>query len=91
VAFYLKVRPAGPGWRVVREEAGVSAAEVESNGLEDIPTSLLGWATVCTVIWSALFALGNLLYGRYVAASALSVVCGAGSLVLVGVVRRLWK
>jgi hypothetical protein len=38
-----------------------------------------------------LFALGNLLYGRYVTALALSVVCGAGSLLLVAVVRRLWK
>jgi SSS family solute:Na+ symporter len=45
VAFYRKVRPCGPGWRVIREEAGVSEADLESTGLEDIPTALLGWVT----------------------------------------------
>jgi Na+/proline symporter len=85
--FYRKVRPAGPGWRVVRERAGIPA---DAPGGENIPMALLGWVAGCTSIWAALFAIGNVLYGRWSAAALLSVVFLISTAFLIAVVRRLW-
>jgi Na+/proline symporter len=91
VDFYTKVRPFGPGWTRIRMEAGVSPAEAAAWARTDnIPLALLGWVTGSILIWSALFCVGNFLYGRTgytVALLAVSVVSGA---VLVGVIKRLW-
>jgi len=89
VAFYKKVRPFGPGWRRVREEAGISAAEAAATH-ENIPLALLGWTAGCAVIWSALFTVGNFLYGRTSMALALGAVFVGSGLVLIFVINRLW-
>jgi len=90
VAFYRKVRPFGPGWRRIREEAGVSEAEAQATR-ENIPLALLGWFAGCTVIWSALFTVGNFLYGRHGYALGLLAVFIASGLVLLRVVSRVWS
>ena len=43
------------------------------------------------VIWSALFLVGNILYGRWVYAGVLFAVFVASGLVLIKVVNRLWS
>jgi Na+/proline symporter len=92
VEFYRKVRPFGPGWRRIRLEAGVSEEEAALYALhENIPLSLLGWLAGCVAIWSSLFAVGNWLYGRTGYGVALTAVFGLSSLLLVRVIRRLWK
>jgi Na+/proline symporter len=88
IAFYRKVRPFGPGWAEIRRSAGALPDEGEP---ENIPMALLGWVTGCTAIWSALFAVGNYLYGRTTAAlilTAIFVVCG---LIVTRIVSRLWR
>jgi Na+/proline symporter len=90
VEFYKKIRPFGPGWKKVREEAGISESEARSTH-ENIPMALLGWVTGCTVIWSALFALGNFLYGRLNYAFMLTGIFVVSGSVLVYVVNRLWN
>jgi solute:Na+ symporter, SSS family len=90
IEFYKKVKPFGPGWRRIRLEAGVTEAEARATH-ENIPLALLGWVSGCTLIWSALFTIGNYLYGRMTIALLLlgmSVVSGS---VLVWVVNRLWS
>ncbi len=60
-------------------------------GAENYKLALVGWVSGCLMIWSALFAVGNVLYGRYNYALALAllfVVSGTG---VVRVVRRLWN
>ena len=42
IAFYKKVRPFGPGWKTVREAAGLPV-HVASGAGENIPLALLGW------------------------------------------------
>ncbi len=87
VAFYRKVRPAGPGWAPIRALAGpLEGGRVADN----IPLAMLGWAAGCTVIWSALFAVGSVLYGRMGQAAFLAAVFIASGLVLLWVVRRVW-
>ena len=90
VSFYRTVRPAGPGWEPIRLESGLTRAEVAATG-DNIPMALLGWVAGCTAIWSALFAVGNLLYGRMNAALGLLAVFAVSGLVLIAIVRRLWS
>ena len=89
VEFYRKVRPFGPGWKRIREEAGISEAEAAATH-ENIPLALLGWSAGCTSIWAALFTVGNFLYGRMGLAVLLLSVFIASGLVLVFVINQLW-
>jgi solute:Na+ symporter, SSS family len=88
VAFYRRVRPFGPGWEAIRREAGERAPEAQG---ENIPMALLGWVAGSAAIWSALFGVGNVLYGR----AGPAVLCGAvfavSSVTLVWVVKSLWS
>ena len=89
VSFYRTVKPAGPGWEPIRLAAGMSRTEVAATG-DNIPMALLGWVTGCTAIWSALFCVGNFLYGRTESALALLGVFAVSGLILIAIVRRLW-
>jgi solute:Na+ symporter, SSS family len=88
VEFYRKVRPFGPGWAPIREEAGPPAEGERTQ--ENFPRALAGWVAGCTAIWSSLFAVGNYLYGRLPYAIALTALFAVSSLVLVSIVRPLW-
>jgi solute:Na+ symporter, SSS family len=89
ISFYKKVRPFGPGWRRIREAAGVTDREAAATR-ENIPLALLGWSAGCAVIWSSLFTVGNLLYGRHSLAAVLFGVFVVSGLVLLWVINRLW-
>ena len=45
----------------------------------------------CIMIWSALFTVGNVLYGRWGYASILFAVAVLTATVLIRVIQRLWK
>jgi solute:Na+ symporter, SSS family len=89
IAFYKKVRPFGPGWEPIRKEAGISKAEARSSG-DNFPMALIGWAAGTATIWSALFAVGNFLYGRMTYAFVLLGAFLVSGAVLLWVVNRLW-
>jgi solute:Na+ symporter, SSS family len=89
VSFYKRVRPFGPGWERIRVEAGIGRDERAAES-ENIPLALVGWVSGCTVIWSALFTVGNYLYGRTGYALGLLAVFAASGLVLLFVINRLW-
>jgi Na+/proline symporter len=86
-AFYLKVRPGGPGWAPVRAAIGPEADAVAGDPL---PLALLGWALGCTLVWSALFAIGQALYGAWGVATLLAVTAAASAIGLAWLARRLW-
>jgi hypothetical protein len=84
-AFYAKVRPAGPGWKRVRQAAGLPPSP-------DSPArSLLGWFLGVTGVYAALFATGSYLYGDVIPGIVWTTVTlvAAGGLVVVG--SRLWS
>ena len=87
--FYRKVRPFGPGWEPIRAKAGVLEEQVDAG--DNIPLALVGWVSGCTMIWSALFTVGNFLYGRMNYAIGLMVVFAISALVVLRVVQRLWR
>jgi Na+/proline symporter len=89
VRFYKKVRPMGPGWKSVRKEAGITEAEARGTH-ESFPLALVGWVSGSLTIWSALFTVGNVLYGRWLYAGALFAVFLVAGVVLLKVVNRLW-
>ncbi len=92
VNFYRRVNPIGPGWRRIRALAGVSEAEAaECARRDNIPLALLGWSAGCAMIWSALFAVGNFLYGRMNYAAALAAVFAVSAAIVIRVVNRLWR
>jgi hypothetical protein len=58
---------------------------------DNIPMALLGWVTGCTLIWAALFTVGNYLYGRINYALVLLAICVVSGGILLQVVRTLWS
>ncbi|HZL43192.1 MAG TPA: sodium:solute symporter family protein [Verrucomicrobiae bacterium] len=89
ISFYRKVHPAGPGWTRIRKEAGVSESEAALRG-DHMGMAALGWISGCLTIWSALFAIGNFLYGRLAYAYTLSALFVVSGLVLLHVTKTLW-
>jgi Na+/proline symporter len=89
VRFWTLVQPAGPGWKPIRDLVGGRSDAVADR--DNIPLALLGWVAGCTSIWSALFAEGNYLYGRYPQAIALTVVFVISSAILAWIVSRTWR
>ena len=89
LAFYRKVRPFGPGWKHIRQEAGDPGQGAAATG-ENIPLALVGWTAGCAVVWSSLFMVGNFLYGRLAQAGLLLAVFIGSGLVLLQIVRKLW-
>jgi SSS family solute:Na+ symporter len=88
IAFYRKVKPFGPGWYPVRAEAGpIPGAATHEN----IPLALVGWAAGCAVVWSGLFTVGTLLYGRWGTALILLGLFIVSSAILIWVMNRLWS
>jgi hypothetical protein len=90
IRFYRKVRPFGPGWKAIRREAGITEAEARGSH-ESFPLALVGWVSGSLTIWSALFTVGNVLYGRWVYAAVLLAVFIGSGLVLIKVINRLWE
>jgi len=86
LAFYEKVRPFGPGWRHIQAQASVATVEGDN-----IPLALTGWIMGCTMIWSALFTVGNFLYGRTTYALMLGGIFLVSAMAVIQVVKRLWR
>jgi Na+/proline symporter len=86
VRFYRKVHPFGPGWKPIQAKAGV----VEG-AADHVPLAMAGWIGGCIMIWSALFAVGNFLYGRLDLGFGLLAVFVVSGLVVIRVVQRLWQ
>ena len=92
IDFYTKVRPFGPGWKKVQKDAGLVDGWGGPRAAGDnIPLALLGWVAGCTMIWSALFSVGNFLYGRTSVATFLLATFVVSGSALIYVVQRLWS
>jgi Na+/proline symporter len=90
IDFYLKVRPAGPGWEKIRAQTGISREEAAATA-ENLPLALVGWVAGCMTIWSSLFAVGNFLYGRIGYALVMLAIFVVTGSVLVYIVNKVWN
>jgi hypothetical protein len=87
VAFYRKVRPAGPGWRPVRALLG-DDAEPPSESLAD---QFVNWLLGCTLIYSSLFGIGYLIFKEWAWGAGLLAVALAAGLGISRSLRRAAK
>jgi SSS family solute:Na+ symporter len=85
VRFYQQVRPAGPGWRPVRAAAALAPSP------DSLPQQLLAWTAGCVFVYSALFAVGNALYGRTALTAAFSVAAAASGVLLYRLMRAMFR
>jgi Na+/proline symporter len=85
LAFYRLVRPAGPGWRGIREEAGVGPSP------DSLPQCLLGWVAGCLFVYAALFGAGSALYGRTGPALVWAAIFVGSGAILARLLPRLWR
>jgi len=90
IDFYRLVRPFGPGWKQIALEAGAFPGSAGVSPASEFPLAMIGWMAGCSTIWSALFAIGNLLYGRMIPTAVLSLSTLLSSATLIWVVRKLW-
>jgi solute:Na+ symporter, SSS family len=88
--FYRKVHPFGPGWKPIQATVQLTPQELSEAGADNLPLALVGWTSGCIMIWSALFTVGNFLYGRMNYAFALLAVFVITAMVVIRVVKRLW-
>ena len=93
LAFYRKVKPAGPGWTDIRAEAGISDVEIAQENR--VGSAFVGWIAGCALIWGSLFAIGNFLYAsgdpqRLTMAWILTAVTVVSGYVLLKVTQQIW-
>lgn len=87
-SFYKKTQPGGPGWKKV-----IQAAEAENIQLHNpdekwtVPTGILATLVGTIAIYSALFSIGEFIYGQYAKGSTYMVT----SLVFVVILLYLWR
>ena len=72
--FYRKIQPGGPGWRGVVAQARAAGEAVDEEKKWTVPSGILAMLLGCVLVYSAMFATGNWIYGRYGLAAALTVV-----------------
>ena len=70
VAFYRRVHPAGPGWAEVARRSGVPAGTTA----ERLAPGFVNWILGIVVVYSTLFALGQMLFGSWTAGFALAAI-----------------
>ena len=83
--FYTLVRPAGPGWRPVAQRVGITSVE------DSLPQAMLGWVLGCAFVYSGLFGVGSLLYGRMPQFAMWLVVFVVSGVGLARVLRGFWS
>jgi solute:Na+ symporter, SSS family len=84
-SFYALVRPAGPGWKHIRERTGLPASD------DSLPMAMVGWVCGCLFVYAALFSTGSLIYGKTTQAMvwlALLAISGAG---LARILPKIWR
>ncbi|MGB9835249.1 MAG: sodium:solute symporter family protein [Candidatus Saccharicenans sp.] len=85
ISFYRLVRPAGPGWKKIREEAALGPSP------DSLTMSLLGWVSGCLFVYSALFGAGAFIYGRISLGIFWSVLLIISGVILVKIISQIWS
>lgn len=85
IEFYRNVRPAGPGWQPVGKAAGLPQRRGE------IVPNLLNWILGIVLVYSALFSIGEVIFGQW-SRAILLIVLGAvaGTVMFWNLNRTAW-
>jgi len=87
-SFYRLVKPGGPGWKKVIEQARIENDPIddETRGW-DVPIGIICMVLGCFAVYSALFATGNWIYGKYILAVILTLV----AIIATGLLVIMWN
>jgi len=83
--FYVLTRPAGPGWKALRERTKLPPSP------DSLPQAMLGWTAGCAFVYSALFGAGNALYGRSGTAAVCFAMAVVSGVVLYRVIAAMFR
>ncbi|MCL2696348.1 MAG: hypothetical protein FWE69_08495, partial [Clostridiales bacterium] len=83
--FCSKIRAGGPGWRKVVAAGGVK----DDAAGWDVPTGLLCMMVGCLAVWSALFGVGYLLYGKFALGGTLTAVSVGATILLMRLAGKI--
>ncbi|MGB9906502.1 MAG: sodium:solute symporter family protein [Candidatus Saccharicenans sp.] len=84
ISFYQLVKPAGPGWNKIRQEAGLE------NSPDSLTLSFAGWVAGCLFVYSALFGTGAYIYSRWSLAIFWTVLFVVSTLSLIKIMGKIW-
>lgn len=82
--FYKEIRPHKMGWKPI--VAQLSSDEISSGHDQSFSTELLMLFLGCTMVYTALFGVGYLLYGN----TLWGLICLAVTFMSFGMINRLW-
>ena len=86
--FYKQTTPGGPGWKkVLNTLSDTEFIEKETTKKWSVPSGILAMVLGCILVYSTMFATGNILYGNYNIALGLLVLIIISSALLI----MLWK
>ena len=75
--FYRRIHPPGPGWAAIRSRAGIT----RPGSPERLAPGFMNWVLGIAIVYSALFALREMLFGTWLAAAGLTILSvGAGAI-----------
>ncbi len=89
--FYRLVHPGGPGWKKVIKDAEKDKDPIEDKDDKpwDVPNGILCMVLGCFAIYSALFATGNWIYGKYYYAGILTLIVFISGFLLLKISGKL--
>lgn len=85
LGFYRKIRPAGPGWRAIREQSGLPPSS------DSLSQAFLAWTLGCLAVYGALFGTGSWLYGRTTTAVFWTATAVISTAWLTRLIPSLWR
>ncbi|MFA8299274.1 MAG: sodium:solute symporter family protein [Hyphomicrobiales bacterium] len=90
-SFYKKIRPGGPGWKKVVDEASSEGIELvkEKDLAYDVPTGILCMILGCISIYSCLFGIGYIFYAKWPFAIGYFVVSAISGIFLFKYMKKL--
>ena len=88
-SFYKLIRPGGPGWWKVIEDARRDGETItgDEGGASTLPLGILCMVIGCLAVYSALFGTGYWIYGEFTPAIIFSIIAVVSAILLI----RLWN
>ncbi len=70
--FYARIQPGGPGWGRVVAKAEADGMPIHEGRKWSVPSGILAMVLGCILVYCAMFATGNWIYGNYALAGGLT-------------------
>jgi len=88
INFYKQTTPGGPGWnKIINNLEDKDLKALELNKKWSVPSGIIAMVLGCILVYSCMFATGNILYGNYSTASWLMIVIVISGFLLI----RIWN